>query len=121
MLRKSHRGETHGDEAGERRGFEEAAVRRLDALQHAQGAPPGERPRQPQQRISSRRVMVDRLADGDQRGQRIAHHRQTQGSEELVRKGGQLERERACTKRHSSRPASAQVIRIGTEKVRSFP
>ena len=48
-----------------------------------------------EQGIARRAKMMDRLPDGDQRRQRVAHHRQLQRAKELVRQRGQLKGQRA--------------------------
>ena len=83
--------EAHGDETGQRRGFEEPAIRRLDALQHAQGLGPRAVSQQSRDWVARGQVMVPHLSDGNERGQRVTHNRQAQRGEELVRQRGQLE------------------------------
>ena len=70
-------------------------------------------------------AMAD-LADGDQGRQGVADHRQAQPLEPLRRTDGQLRREAEApvSRRPTSdptAPARVQAVRIGAEKVRSFP
>ena len=84
-------GEAHGDKTGERRGLEEAAVARLDLLKHLQRLFARRIAEQTVNRVPRGPVMMSALADGDERRQRVTHHRQTQGGKPVARECSQLE------------------------------
>ena len=88
MVRVAAAREAHGDEAREGRGFEKAAAGRLDALEHAQGLGARAVAQQARERVARGQVVMPHLPDCDERGQRVAHDRQAQGGEELVRQRG---------------------------------
>jgi hypothetical protein len=72
-------------------GFEEPAVRRLDALQHAERLRPRAVAEQAQQRVARGQVIMPHLSDGDERRQRVTHDGQFQRGEKILRQRGQLE------------------------------
>ena len=79
VVREPATGEAHGDKTGERRGLEKAAVARLDLLKHLQRLFARRIAEQTGNRVPRGPVMMSALADGDERRQRVTHHRQTQG------------------------------------------
>ena len=87
-------GQAHGDEAGQRRGFEEAAIDRLNAREDFEGVPARAGADRTDDGVPRRPVIMPGLANGDERGQSIADHGQTQGGKPSMREGGQFEGER---------------------------
>ena len=86
--------QAHHDEAGERDGLQKPAAGRLNIRQDRQRPPSRQIPCHAKHRVARWPMIMARLADCDQRRQRIADHRQPQRREPLVRARGQLKRQR---------------------------
>ena len=89
--RTARRDQAQHDEAGERHGLQVPAALRLQGAQDAQARLPRQRAGQPGQRVARGPVVMADLPDRDQRGQRIAHHRQAQRAQETRGDERQLE------------------------------
>ena len=125
MRRVSRRDEAHGDEAGQRGGFQKSAVGRLERVEHTERAGRGRVANQSRDGISRRSMTMPDEAHGDQGRQCVTHDRQRDDGEKFPRDHrklkGQLRNEtpglRArshsscerthCEDRHGKRPVLA--------------
>src|SRR5687768_14480460 len=92
MLHMTAAGKAHGHETRQRCSLEKPAVRRLDAPQDFQSARYEGSAESIDDGVAGRRVMMFRLADRDERGQRITDDRKAQHRVKLPRKCRQLKR-----------------------------
>ena len=125
MIHLSAARQTHHHETGQRRGFEETAARRLNVRQNLERSFSREISDEPREWISRWKMMMPGLADGDERGQGIAHDGQVKRGEELVWQRRKFKRQRQhalprgrtraespaqrarCENRHRERPVFA--------------
>ena len=73
MFRQPAAGQAHGDEAGQRGGFEETAVGRLELVKAREGFIFDGVAEEAGDWIFCGRVVMDGLADGDERRQGVAN------------------------------------------------
>ena len=74
MIGQSATGQAHGDKTGQGRGLKEPAIARLNLLEDLQRFFAGGIPEHAGEGIPRRPMLMPALADGNECGERVAHH-----------------------------------------------